>query len=136
VKIKAGNVTLVNEGTDGLLRRFDVEEQRLLEVAEYVRADYIEVLDRKNRRSALSFEVIRLFESFDQAGAFLIDHLLDVPAKCHVALTFYGADGAFKTRYLLNAGVQRVGNGIVVGVSTIHAYQIIGGQFTITPPTS
>ncbi|ODU24767.1 MAG: hypothetical protein ABS95_01485 [Verrucomicrobia bacterium SCN 57-15] len=96
------------------------------EIAEYLRGSEIEVFDRGNDRTEISFSTTRLHASVSAAEKFCMEHRDTVPRRCLVTL-ISDYDEARVERYLINACVAEA-NSKTAGATSFHSYRIIGGK--------
>ena len=115
-----------------------LNEVRILEIAEFIRAEYITVFYRNNRKTTLSFTVARDHGDNFTAQQFIMDHPSSVPILGLVEMTLNGNDltgGALTTtRWIENAGIGEVQLVEWKGSSTRFSYNIVGGKILNTKP--
>lgn len=103
-----------------------VNGQRILQVANFARAEFVWVFDRGNRRTTLSWETTRQHADELEASVFALDHDAAVPAVGDVMIEI--SDGASTvTRYMADAGVEQVAMIEQIGATTRWGYGVTGG---------
>lgn len=88
--------------------------------------------DRGNRRTVVTFDTTRRFDTQLDAETFLLMHETQFPGQGLVTFQSGSTGQKFYRAYLVNAVVNRVGSGIS-GCTTRHSYRITGGAMSATP---
>lgn len=124
------------------LPRFNlqIDGNPVLQLVDYLEAEYGGVIDQFNRRPRISFEVAR---KHDDAGApfdtvldalmWAMDHVMaDCPTSGDVELTMGDGTGASATRWVRGAGIENLGFTRQEGVTIFFKYAIVGGTWDKT----
>jgi len=134
VRLEYGNVVLVDEeANDGILSQLTIAGERIVEQAQYVRADWIDILDRGNESTSVTVQVYRLHADRKVAQLFLLEHARTIPRRALLTITARDGSGGFSNRYLRACGLPSVSNEVKVGSTTIHSYRFIGGEVLNAP---
>ena len=104
-----------------------VNGQRVLQVVDLARAEYVTVYGRGNRRTTISFQVTRQHRSEWEATEAVLDHDAEIPETGLLELVITDNGRTIK-RWLANAGVESVQMVGQIGATTQWAYSIIGGE--------
>jgi hypothetical protein len=105
------------------------KQHRLLDIAEYLRATYAEVLRCTNRLNSFSLSVEKKHQSKEAAVIYKYTHADDVPNIGLVEIS----ESNKMVRYLVNAGIEDVDCVYHNGLTTIFTYNIRGGEWQFTP---
>lgn len=105
---------------------------RIVDIVDKPGAEEIQPIDRKNRRTALSFLVTRSHDGTDEAADFIMLHFAELEGNGMLSLTVFADSGAERTR-VLNPAVIEVVDADQMGVTSRIRYQIVGGMFKQTP---
>lgn len=132
MQIKIGTYTLARDGREGV-SAFRINGRRLLQINELIDADEIEVTDRGNRRTVITFVVSRLHASPGDAEAYILEHADKPPAYGLVEFRATRADNRVSVLWMNAAAIEQL-ESWYVGCSTYHTYSIIGGKLTRTRP--
>jgi hypothetical protein len=100
------------------------------DVAEYLRASSVEVFDRGNLRTVISFSVTREHASVEAAQSYLVQHAVTVPRSGLVEIEYEQGRG----RAWLYGAVMPQANSSHSGCSTTVEYEIIGGAMSAVSP--
>lgn len=114
---------------DDALNNFKINGQRISEAVELPRADAISVLDRKNVRTTISFDVTRLHDTIEEAIEFLLMHnvgLNEAGAIGRFTITSRDENGAETERFLDSAIVES-NAGSHNGITSFFSYNVVGG---------
>jgi hypothetical protein len=123
------------EGGVGTSRlRFRVA--RKLQTAEIFRAPTVNIFQRGNTKTTLTFEVVRTFPDQKSADLYALQHETLVPITGLITFTSFATNGQKTIRYLNPGFVESHELVEQIGVTTRHQYQIIGGAVTATMPGS
>lgn len=123
------------EGGVGTSRlRFRVD--RKLQAQEIFRAAAITVFPRGNTKTTVTFEVSRTFPDQKTADLYALQHETLVPATGLITFTSVATNGQKTVRYLNPGYVLSHELISMIGITTRHQYQIIGGAVTATMPSS
>lgn len=114
---------------------FKLNGQRVVEIAEFLRAEYIKVFYRNNRKTSISFQTARLHANIQTAEAFVMDHESTVTVMGLLEITLVSDKGAQTFRYINNAAVESVTLVSWTGITTIHEYSLVGGVVLKVKPT-
>ena len=106
----------------------------VLELANFLRAEYIKVYDRKNRKTTLSFEADRLHDDPFEAQIFSLDHPGEVPATGLIEITLTHPTSAIQTKRWIEGGIEAVQLLSLQGATTRWSYSIVGGEILKTQP--
>lgn len=112
---------------------FRINGSRLVQVAELVRAETVQVFGRGNRKTTVTFDVSREHADVRTSETFILGHATNVPESGLITFEAISASGALTRRYL-NAAVCSVVDCSYAGVTTVHTYQIIGGKMLLQKP--
>ena len=99
-----------------------VSAVRKNEVAEFLRAEDVEVFDRGNQIVSMSWSVIRQFDTIEECELFLIDEAANAPRLGTLTITAQSTGGRRVVDGAHLASIEAVQQ----GCSSIHTYQIIG----------
>ncbi|MDR2432223.1 MAG: hypothetical protein LBD34_00510 [Puniceicoccales bacterium] len=100
---------------------------RQVQIASAIRATSVRGFDRGNQQTTLEFKVSRGHPSVEEAQAYAIQHaasLVNLPS------TLVITEEPSKDTYSLNDAVISEVQSVSDGVTSSHAYKIIGGIFT------
>jgi len=110
-----------------------IRSSRNVQVSEFLRGPKVETIPRLNHKTSVSFTVQREWSDADTASKFMLTHPLAIPDG---GTAIFKTEGnANITMYLPKTSVQNVGAS-QIGVRTFHDYEILGGEFQTTRPTS
>ncbi len=113
---------------------FRLNGQRVVEIAEFLRAEYVKIFYRNNRKTTVSFQTARLHANIQTAEAFVMDHDATVTVMGLLEIALVSDKGAQTFRYIDNAAVESVTLVSWTGLTTVHEYSIVGGQVLKTKP--
>ena len=97
---------------------------RDLQEAPLFRASGVTPIDRKNEKTVVTFQRTRLHASIAAAEQFILEHADAIPRSGKVEFI---SDNSAVTRFLEPAAISVVESSYL-GVTTVHRYQIVGGQ--------
>jgi hypothetical protein len=103
---------------------FIIRTQNALDVEECFRADDVEVFDRNNKKTSVTFSTHREHATPEAAFTFCVEHTAEVDGIGTIKII-----GARGTRYLYGAGVDDC-QGSYKGCSSTFRYSIIGGRIS------
>lgn len=130
--VKLDNTVLAGEGREGTMN-LRLNGRILAQEAEGLRAEEIEVYNRKNRRTVMSFGRAYLFDDIADADVFMLEHATTVLTR---GLVIFIAKSPAKEveRYLKNA-VCRAFDARQIGVTVFIDYEIVGGKILTERPS-
>lgn len=135
MRITIGNFVLCGgTETNQFPEQFSVDGSQILDVQQALRAKAVRVVDRGNTTTSISFAVTREHASYLAACAFAMAHHHEIPKSGVVALVCQ-TPGA-QTYYLQDGRLQSTRCSPIVGVSTVHAYTLIGGAVSTSQPSA
>lgn len=111
-----------------------VDSRRVVQIAQRLRAISAEPFARGNTVRTISFTVVREHDSVRDAEAFLVEHEAAIPSSGIVEITCHD-DAGPETVFYFDAEIEAVSAGHV-GLSTEHAYTLVGGLITKDKPES
>ena len=117
------------------VNNFRISQQRSDQVAEYFRGASVQVFDRGNKRTSVTFEVARLHPTLRASEVYVLEHATKIPNRGLVILESKTPNGPVTRRYLNNAECEVV-DASYEGVSTFHSYQILGGEILTKAPAA
>lgn len=127
MKIKIGSLVVAGATLKESPADLTINGQRLIDEAEFCRAESPDFYDRGNERTIVEFNVWRLHETLEEADIFMLDHAKNIPAVADVTLQIEDADGSVVgSRFIKQASCQSVDRR-QKGVSTYCRYRIVGG---------
>jgi len=131
MKIKIGEFWLCEDGqlAPNSLR---INGRRQVQIAQFLRASAARPLNRMNTVTTLSFSVVREHDSTRAAEEYMLQHEVAIPAAGSVTFICQDEHGA-ESLFYFDAGVLETTEASQVGVSTEHAYALLGGRVTIKP---
>lgn len=115
------------------VRDFKIVNDRLIEPAQFLRAEAGKFYDRKNRTTTVTFSVTRLHATLQDAELFLLTHESAMPRAGLVTFTARSDADEELSRYLADALVS-VAEATYTGVASRHFYKITGGLLLTAPP--
>jgi hypothetical protein len=136
VKVKIGTTWLAGHPDDPYKSQVSGWRQngtRLIQEARYLRAEDVQVFDRRNKQTRISFSVTRYHSTTDAAEAFAVQHFDDIPGRAHITIEIQREGGGTILRYLRNAVILSV-DSTLHGRTTRHTYQITGGAILKQDP--
>ena len=118
-----------DEGPIGLTHdgRLVVDEQ------EFLRATAVELFNRANRATVISFSRVWSFTDLGAAELFLLDHPASIPQQETCKFTTMSNAGALSYRYIARAMVGAY-RGAVMGTAITFNYTIRGGALQANEP--
>ena len=132
VSTAAGTITLADDN-DLARSNLRINGQRLVDEVHGFRADWVQLFDRGNRKTVISFDVKRVFESSFDAIVTALDHNTKVPIIGLIELTI-SEGGQLARRWLQNASIMAVDIPRQRGAALWFTYQITGGEVLTTHP--
>jgi hypothetical protein len=126
MKIKKGSTYIAGLAGDpqkSQASNLSVNGVRLEQLVEKIRADFIGLLDRKNVRHTITWEVTRIHANMQTSEAFVLDHPGAVMGPD--TFTFEFSTGSRVTTGFLNAVTCKQ-----TGLTTRHSYTLICGAIT------
>lgn len=103
---------------------------RAVQVDEFVRGEYPQFRDRKNKATAISFSVTRTHESYGEAEIFCLEHENNLPIVDDLVFTGMKQGNGTIRRIAKKAALQNVRSQHRAGVTTVHGYQFLVGELT------
>ena len=132
MKITFGTFVLADSPDPVPMTNLKINGDRIIQEEALVGAVARVFFDRGNRKTTVTFDTTRLFNSQLDAETFLLMHETQFPGQGLVTF-FSGAIGQKNyTAYLANAVVNSVASALS-GCTTRHSYRISGGVMTTTP---
>lgn len=113
--------------TDLSLADLQANGERLLDIHDFPRADFIKVFDRKNRKKIITFNTQMGHEGIGHALYHVFFHDQTVPAFGLVEFHVSTPDLEFKC-WMRDAGIDAVDVPKHLGVRTWQRYRIIAGE--------
>jgi hypothetical protein len=129
MEILFGNVALYGTERGGKPSAITLVCRYAAQVEEFFRASQVQVFDRGNAQTTVSFGSVRQHATVSIAENFLLEHETALTGRANV--TFKAPNGSM--RYLLNAKITDY-RAECLGVSTRHQYTIVGGLLTKEKP--
>ena len=129
MEINFGNVALYGSERGGKPSGVTLVCRYSAQVEEFFRASQVQVFDRGNAQTTVSFGSVRQHATVSIAENFLLEHETALTGRATV--TFKAPNGSM--RYLLNAKVSEH-RAEHIGVSTRHQYTIVGGLLSKEKP--
>lgn len=105
-----------------------IVETRAVQAVDYVRADYGAQFGRANFRHEIAFRVTRLHTSLQASLEFILDHPQTIPETGMLSFLFNDRGSSGVGRWIRDAVLIRVECVALVGLTSIWAYQLVGGQ--------
>lgn len=129
MKIEFGTTILADEDQgDGTISQLEIAGERVIEEARYVRASFVDILDRGNESAAITVQVIRTHADRKVAQLYLAQHSQSLPGKADLTITATDWEGNFAELYLHDAGLPSKTAGVLAGCTTVHTYRFVGGE--------
>lgn len=130
MKLCIENITLA-QGHKACEEPNDLKIQGLkeLQVASLLRAKEVMVFDRGNTKITITFNVTRQHPSADEALIHIMKHTEEV-TSIHGTASFEIENKSNTVFSLTNASVRQV-TSFIKGVTSYHAYEIIGSKINI-----
>jgi hypothetical protein len=130
MRITIGNFVLCGGQTDDQYPEgVTLEGARVIQIAQRLRAASARPIDRGNKTVQVSFQVTREHETHRAACEYAIQHDTELPSSGLVAFQLEEPTGS-SIVYLINGRLQRHVVSPIIGVSTVHAYTLVGGGWT------
>lgn len=107
-----------------------INGELVAETAEYLRATVVDVFNRGNRRTSVTFSVTREHASVEAAQLYLLRHEVNVPRS---GLVTFEAEQARGSLWMYDAVLNTVSSSHV-GATTLHSYSILGGEISNINP--
>jgi hypothetical protein len=129
VKIRIDNFWLAGAPDDpwhSQVANFRINGVRVVQVAQYLRAEAVKVFNRKNRQTTVTFEISRKHKTVQDAEVFILEHGNNIPGQGLVTFQALSSTGLVTERYL-EAAVISGDDCSYIGATTRHNYQIVGG---------
>jgi hypothetical protein len=104
---------------------FMINGRRLTQIEDFPRAEEVELYNRRNRRTEITFEAHHSFVNYRQADEFVLGRDAEVPEEGQVRFT--ATDGG-RTFRLDQALVTDVSLSRWIGTLVIFRYSIVGGK--------
>jgi hypothetical protein len=123
VKVTIDNFLLAGDGRDSV-SGFRIENSRQVQSVSGIRRETVQLFQRANRQTTITFRVHRLFTTIQEAEQFLLEHMDAVPKQGLVAIQTGTWGDMRKFRYYRAAAVT-VTSAEYIGVTTIHSYTIL-----------
>ncbi|PTY02567.1 hypothetical protein DB346_08445 [Verrucomicrobia bacterium LW23] len=138
MRITINNYELAND-VDALVvtgpDQFDISGVDAEQMVQLIRGASTQFYDRENRQTTMSFTVSRLHASLMAAEFWLITHERDVPRRGLVTIRVRNPSGGQEASAYL-AGAMLTPRSGYSGLTTLHTYQLRGGVFLSSPPSS
>jgi hypothetical protein len=128
MRIQIGSYVLC-DGSSASPTGLAVSEKRQTQIVQGLRWSQVKALDRINKQTTVSFEIIRGFDTLGQAEKFMMIHGSQVPDNG--LATFTAFDGS--STFLAATQIENIA-GKQTGATTFHTYQMVGGAVTQTKP--
>jgi hypothetical protein len=106
---------------------FHISDQVMVDVARFLRADYITMFDRGNIQNTVTFNATRVFDDQTLADAFMLDLRGNVPNIGRVDFITTLPTGKVIDRYFARAAIPSVDR-YNIGVTVFMSFTIIGGE--------
>jgi hypothetical protein len=132
MKITLGNFALADSPDPVPMQNFRINGSRNIQEAQFFRAIARSFYDRGNRKTEVTFETSRVFNSQLDAESFILMHETQFPGQGLVTFVAGASGKGTASRYLKNAVVESVSSSLT-GCTTRHSYRITGGVMTTTP---
>ncbi len=114
------------------MTNFRINGSRNVQEAQFFRATARQFYDRGNRKTEVTFDTARVFNSQLDAESFALMHETQFPGSGLVTFIAGVSGRGTASRYLKNAVVESVSSAIS-GCTTRHSYRITGGVMSTTP---
>ncbi len=112
--------------------RFAIDGKRLVQIREFLRADYAKPKGRGNRTHRIAFAVTREHANHRAAVEWSVAHEASIPESGQIQII---AEYRGRTTYYLWYGeVESCVLDPIIGCSTVHTYTLIGGKLSAAPP--
>lgn len=131
MKITLDNAILAGGGAEGPAN-FRLSTAWSVQFVELVRARFADQIARENIRHEINFNVTRLHASVQAAMKFILEHAESLPASG--VLSFLTTGAGASRRWIKGATLLRADCVQQIGMTTIWAYQLAGGQILTTDP--
>lgn len=128
-----GKVTLASGGKRSP-QGLRINGQRLVQMAEYPRAESAEPIARKNHRTTVTFTVTEEYSDLDVAGAAVIESQAVSKERGVLLIISQGQAGTSANRWITKAVIQGV-DAQQRGTAVDKTYTIIGGAMSTSEPT-
>lgn len=109
-----------------------INGETMADTAEYLRAAAVEVFDRGNRRTSISFSVTRTHASLEAAELFILKHETTLPRRGLIEFEAHQGRG----RAWLYDAVLTQASCSHKGVTSVHDYAILGGAVSSVNPNT
>ena len=106
--------------------QFKINGQPLAQVREYLRGAKARPIRRGNVKTNISWTATKEHASLHAAEEFLLEHHASIPTTGSLVCT---AEGSGQAAYTLSDAVLQTHTGERIGVTTIHEYVFVGGDF-------
>jgi hypothetical protein len=113
---------------DAIVMRLELNGATLIEEGECVRADYISIFDRGNRRNEVSFTIGKLHDSHINAENHRLTHAQLNLGRADLIIELT-ENGVTFVATLANAGWRSI-RPKRTGIYSMTDYEVVGGQFT------
>lgn len=110
-----------------LMEDLKINHQRVVQVGEFLRALTAQPFARGNRKTTMSWSITREHADFRAAEQFLLSHSAEIPASGTLMLI---AEGSGQKTYKLSNAELQTHESKRIGVTTLHTYTFIGGDFS------
>jgi len=125
VRVRFGNVELAGDHRESV-SGLGYTHTRQVQVAQFLRADYVKPIGRGNRQNRYNFSVTRKHDSNHAAQNFLFEHPLALPDEGTLQIVALNAGGAETVWRGTNGQLLSVSPRLI-GLTTIFAYSLIAG---------
>jgi hypothetical protein len=132
MQILLDNLVLAGDGAEGA-RDLVVNGRVVVQEAQFLRAESVELFDRRNRSTLISFHAATLFDTMEDAEVYLLERAEKVQIQGLVTLIARTPSGAETRRYLSDAIVE-ISEGRQIGVTIEFSYTIRGGIILSAKP--
>ena len=111
---------------------FRMNGSRNIQEAQFFRATTRQFYDRGNRKTEITFDTSRVFNSQVDAESFILMHETQFPGQGLVTFLAGVSGKQTASRYLKNAVGESVASSLS-GCTTRHSYRITGGIMSTSP---
>lgn len=133
MRITVNNVVLCEgQAKDEYPEQFAIDSQRVVQIAQYLRADNAEPIGRGNRIRRITFRVTREHASHRVACEWAVAHEVSIPQAGTVLIMF--EDTGTSKYYLHHGEVETVRCDPIIGCTTIHSYNLVGSLLSKEVP--
>src|SRR5690349_12616725 len=129
----SGGKLMLARGGNQSPQNLRINGQRLVQIAEYPRADDAEPFARKNHRTTVSFTVTESYAELDAAGAAVVECQGLSRERGKLLIIAQGQNGTTSNRWIMKAVIQSI-DAQQRGIAVDKSYTIVGGGMSSSEP--